>query len=183
LVEDAQIVCEGALVTYAGPATDIRAADREVLVDGFVMPAVADRHVHIEMSQPASVLAGGVTAVRDLAWLKRHRRLAVRHEHCARTHDGVVVRAHSEGVGPRGRDGQEVSAAGLREGDTLDENVAGLAILPGDRDSRFLPTASIRQRCLVPSVIERWTNVVRHPAINADVAAYPRNILYAANAI
>jgi imidazolonepropionase-like amidohydrolase len=68
LVEDAQIVCEGALVTYAGPATDIRAADREVLVDGFVMPAVADRHVHIEMSQPASVLAGGVTAVRDLAW-------------------------------------------------------------------------------------------------------------------
>ena len=67
LVEDAQIVCEGALVTYAGPATDVQAADREVLVDGFVMPAVADRHVHIEMSEPASVLAGGVTAVRDLA--------------------------------------------------------------------------------------------------------------------
>ena len=32
------------------------------------MPAVADRHVHIELSDPAAVLAGGVTAVRDLAW-------------------------------------------------------------------------------------------------------------------
>ena len=68
LVEDAQIVCEGALVTYAGAATAIQVADREVRVDGFVMPAVADRHVHIELSEPASVLAGGVTAVRDLGW-------------------------------------------------------------------------------------------------------------------
>jgi imidazolonepropionase-like amidohydrolase len=68
LVEDAQIVCEGGRVTYAGVATDIEAADREVRVDGFVMPAVADRHVHIELSEPASVLARGVTAVRDLAW-------------------------------------------------------------------------------------------------------------------
>jgi imidazolonepropionase-like amidohydrolase len=68
LIEDAQIVCEGALVTYAGAATAIQIADREVRVDGFVMPAVADRHVHIELSEPASVLAGGVTAVRDLGW-------------------------------------------------------------------------------------------------------------------
>jgi imidazolonepropionase-like amidohydrolase len=68
LVDEAQIVCEGALVTYAGVATDIEVADREVRLRGFVMPAVADRHVHIELSEPASVLAGGVTAVRDLAW-------------------------------------------------------------------------------------------------------------------
>ena len=68
LLEDAQIVCEGGTITYAGPATGIDAADRELAVDGFVMPAVADRHVHIELSDPAAVLAGGVTAVRDLAW-------------------------------------------------------------------------------------------------------------------
>jgi imidazolonepropionase-like amidohydrolase len=68
LVEDAQIICEGGLVTYAGAATDIEAVDQEVRVDGFVLPAVADRHVHIELSEPASVLARGVTAVRDLAW-------------------------------------------------------------------------------------------------------------------
>ena len=67
-LEDAQIVCEGGTITYAGAATGVDAADREIVVDGFVMPAVADRHVHIELSDPAAVLAGGVTAVRDLAW-------------------------------------------------------------------------------------------------------------------
>src|SRR5438034_1034447 len=69
VIDDAQIVCEDGLITYAGPATPIEVpGDRHVTVDGFVMPAVADRHVHIELSNPAAVLRGGVTAVRDLAW-------------------------------------------------------------------------------------------------------------------
>jgi len=68
LVERAQIVCDGGAVTYAGEATYIGHADREIVVDGLLMPAVADRHVHIELSSPGEVLAGGVTAVRDLAW-------------------------------------------------------------------------------------------------------------------
>jgi imidazolonepropionase-like amidohydrolase len=67
-VEDAQIVCEGGRITYAGADTRIELADQELGVDGFLMPAVADRHVHIELSDPSAVLAGGVTAVRDLAW-------------------------------------------------------------------------------------------------------------------
>ena len=67
-IEDAQVVCDGGRITYAGPATSISDADEELVVDGFVMPAVADRHVHIELSDPAAVLRGGVTAVRDLAW-------------------------------------------------------------------------------------------------------------------
>jgi imidazolonepropionase-like amidohydrolase len=68
LVEQAQIVCDGGEIVHAGEATWIRHADREIALDGFVMPAVADRHVHIGLSSPAEVLAGGVTAVRDLAW-------------------------------------------------------------------------------------------------------------------
>jgi imidazolonepropionase-like amidohydrolase len=68
LVEEAQIVVDGGRVTYAGDATRIDHADRELRVEGFLMPAVADRHVHIELSRPADVLHGGVTAVRDLAW-------------------------------------------------------------------------------------------------------------------
>jgi imidazolonepropionase-like amidohydrolase len=68
LVEDAQVVCDGADVVHAGDATWTRHTDRELVVEGFLMPAVADRHVHIELSSPADVLAGGVTAVRDLAW-------------------------------------------------------------------------------------------------------------------
>jgi imidazolonepropionase-like amidohydrolase len=69
VIDDGQIVCEDGLITYAGPATPIEApGDRHLAVDAFVMPAVADRHVHIELSDPAAVLRGGVTAVRDLAW-------------------------------------------------------------------------------------------------------------------
>ena len=68
IVEDAQIVCDGGRITYAGPATSVWDADEELVVDGFLMPAVADRHVHIELSDPAAVLRHGVTAVRDLAW-------------------------------------------------------------------------------------------------------------------
>lgn len=68
LIEEAQVVCDGGIITYAGEATRIEHADREIQLGGFLMPAVADRHVHIELSRPADVLAGGVTAVRDLAW-------------------------------------------------------------------------------------------------------------------
>ena len=39
-----------------------------VEVDGFLMPGVVDRHVHIGLSEPGAVLAGGVVAVRDLGW-------------------------------------------------------------------------------------------------------------------
>ena len=67
-VEEAQVVCDGGTVTYAGEATYIGHADREIVVDGSLMPAVADRHVHMGLSDPAAVLMGGVTAVRDLAW-------------------------------------------------------------------------------------------------------------------
>jgi imidazolonepropionase-like amidohydrolase len=66
VVEDAQVVCEDGVITYAGPATPI--GEGAVSIDGFLMPAAADRHVHIELSEPAAVLARGVTAVRDLAW-------------------------------------------------------------------------------------------------------------------
>ena len=68
IIEDAQVVCDGGRITYAGTDTPIGDVDEELVVDGFLMPAVADRHVHIELSDPAAVLRDGVTAVRDLAW-------------------------------------------------------------------------------------------------------------------
>ena len=67
-VHDARVTVSGGAITYAGPASEAPEAERELDVDGFLMPAVADRHVHIELSDPAAVLLGGVTAVRDLAW-------------------------------------------------------------------------------------------------------------------
>ena len=62
------MLVDGGFVAGVGPAGSV-VADLDVLeVDGFLMPGVADRHVHIGLADPGAVLAGGVTAVRDLAW-------------------------------------------------------------------------------------------------------------------
>jgi imidazolonepropionase-like amidohydrolase len=87
-VEDALVLLDGGRVAFAGRSADLGVVysgergretaagqpgppepDVELSVDGFVMPGVVDRHVHIALSDPAAVVAGGVTAVRDLAWL------------------------------------------------------------------------------------------------------------------
>jgi imidazolonepropionase-like amidohydrolase len=87
LVEDALVILDGGRVAFAGTGRDLgvrlsgeRGAetlsgdpappepDQEVYVDGFVIPGVVDRHVHIGLSDPAAVVAAGVTAVRDLGW-------------------------------------------------------------------------------------------------------------------
>ena len=57
---------EGGRVTYAGPSAAAPPAEEFLEVDGFLMPGVADRHVHIRLADPGAVLLGGVTAVRDL---------------------------------------------------------------------------------------------------------------------
>jgi imidazolonepropionase-like amidohydrolase len=67
-LEDVRILADGGVVAAAGEAASIEPDGDEIVLDGFLMPAVADRHVHIELSDPASVLRRGVTAVRDLAW-------------------------------------------------------------------------------------------------------------------
>ena len=69
-LEDARVVVDGGVVVASGAASDVEPPDEieEIVLDGFLMPAVADRHVHIELSDSASVLLRGVTAVRDLAW-------------------------------------------------------------------------------------------------------------------
>jgi len=67
-VHRAAVVAEGAGVAYAGPAAGAPPADQVLQVDGFLMPGVADRHVHIRLGDPGAVLLGGVTAVRDLGW-------------------------------------------------------------------------------------------------------------------
>lgn len=70
LVKDATVIVERGLVTFAGPAAEAPEppSGQQVDVDGFVMPAVADRHVHIGLADPAAVLLRGVTAVRDCGW-------------------------------------------------------------------------------------------------------------------
>lgn len=69
VVRSALVRVDGGELAYAGPADRAPPADVQTIkVDGFLMPAVADRHVHIGLSSARAVLEGGVTAVRDLAW-------------------------------------------------------------------------------------------------------------------
>jgi len=69
LLHDAAVVCDGGRVTFAGSRSSRPRADEVLQLDGFLMPGVADRHVHIRLSDPGAVLLGGVTAVRDLGWV------------------------------------------------------------------------------------------------------------------
>jgi len=68
MVRDAAVVVSGDEVVFAGAAGAAPGAEQVIELDGFLMPAAADRHVHIGAVDPAVVLAGGVTAVRDMGW-------------------------------------------------------------------------------------------------------------------
>jgi imidazolonepropionase-like amidohydrolase len=88
LVEDALVILDRGRVAFAGAAGELGVAvagehgretlsghpappdpDEEVHVDGFIIPGVVDRHVHIGLSDPGAVVTAGVTAVRDLGWV------------------------------------------------------------------------------------------------------------------
>ena len=47
LVRDVAVVVERGTISYAGPAVGAPEAEERLDVDGFLMPAVADLHVHI----------------------------------------------------------------------------------------------------------------------------------------
>ena len=68
LASDVQVDCEHGEIVAVGPSRPAVEGDETIETDGFLMPAGADRHVHIELADPLAVLLGGVTAVRDLAW-------------------------------------------------------------------------------------------------------------------
>jgi imidazolonepropionase-like amidohydrolase len=65
---DVQVTCESGSIVEVGRVHPVPETDELVVADGFLLPAGADRHVHIELGDPAAILRRGVTAVRDLAW-------------------------------------------------------------------------------------------------------------------
>jgi len=68
VLEDASITCEDAVIVEVREGAPRLAAGEHLAVHGFLLPAAADRHVHIGLSDAVAVLRAGVTAVRDLAW-------------------------------------------------------------------------------------------------------------------
>ncbi len=65
---DVQVTCEGGSIVQVGRFGPVRDTDELIAVDGFLMPAGADRHVHVGLGDPGAIVRRGVTAVRDLAW-------------------------------------------------------------------------------------------------------------------
>lgn len=68
VITDAQVACEGGVITEVGLTRPVADVDDLVEADGFLMPAGADRHVHVELGDQVAIVGRGVTAVRDLAW-------------------------------------------------------------------------------------------------------------------
>lgn len=68
ILRDGEVACDGGRIVGVGEAGTSGAQAPIVEVDGFLMPGIADRHVHVGLADPGAILAGGVTAVRDLAW-------------------------------------------------------------------------------------------------------------------
>lgn len=65
---DVQVTCEGGSIVEVGRVHPVPQTDELVVADSFLMPAGADRHVHVGLGDPVAIVRGGVTAVRDLAW-------------------------------------------------------------------------------------------------------------------
>lgn len=68
LVRDVQVDCERGTIAYVGDVRPVPDDTDLIAVSGFLMPAAADRHVHVELGDPVVILQRGVTAVRDLGW-------------------------------------------------------------------------------------------------------------------
>src|SRR5437763_13232981 len=68
LMDNVSVVIDRDTIAYAGESRGAPSSEVTVLLDGVLLPAVADRHVHMGLADPGAVLLGGVTAVRDLAW-------------------------------------------------------------------------------------------------------------------
>ncbi|MDQ3956098.1 MAG: amidohydrolase family protein [Actinomycetota bacterium] len=71
VVDDAVIVIENGRIAAVGSSGTARVREPATTVDttgSLLMPGFIDAHVHIGFHPPETVLANGVTTVRDLAW-------------------------------------------------------------------------------------------------------------------
>ena len=71
VVEDAVVVVENGRIVAVGPGGTVDVPQAATAVDttgSLLMPGFIDAHVHIGFHPPETVLANGVTTVRDLAW-------------------------------------------------------------------------------------------------------------------
>ncbi len=107
------------------------------------------------------------------------RPAAVEERH-RRTRDVVVVRGHRDRVRAGPRDGDRLARPRRGERDVANQEVAALAVPPGDRDGLLRGVRRpIREDRGVPSAVERRTDVVAHAAVDRDERADAGNALRA----
>jgi imidazolonepropionase-like amidohydrolase len=68
IAADVLVVCGGDTIQRVDTGVAQGGDVGSVAVDGFLTPAGADRHVHVELGDPVALVRRGITAVRDLAW-------------------------------------------------------------------------------------------------------------------
>src|SRR5918992_5658034 len=94
----------------------------------------------------------------------------------------VVVARHGVAVRAGGGDHQHVTRAGVREHHVADQDVARLAVLPGD-GAEGVAAEAIRHLRLVAGAVEHGAQVVRHPAVDGHVGAHAGNLLDGADRV
>jgi imidazolonepropionase-like amidohydrolase len=92
IAHDVVVVCRGDQIDRVEVGGPVPSDVELVEVDGFLLPAAADRHVHVELGDPVAMVRRGVTAVRDLAW-PSDRIFALAEASEAPGFDGPFIRA------------------------------------------------------------------------------------------
>ena len=97
-------------------------------------------------------------------------RLTVRDEDGGRIRDAVVRRRHRQRVCAGRRHREQVAAPRVRKRDRVDEDVAGLAVLPGDaKDAIGQLIRAVGEQRFVARAVQLRPRVVRHAAVDRDV--------------
>jgi imidazolonepropionase-like amidohydrolase len=68
IAHDVIVVCRGGAIDRVETGSDDLGDVDLMVLDGFLAPAGADRHVHVGLGDPVSLVRRGITAVRDLGW-------------------------------------------------------------------------------------------------------------------
>lgn len=70
-VEDATLLIQDTTIVACGPSQGVAVPEGIAVTDAgdvTLLPGFIDAHVHIGLADPAEVVRGGITCVRDLAW-------------------------------------------------------------------------------------------------------------------
>ncbi len=119
---------------------------------------------------PEGVRARGRAGRRGSRDAGSSRGSAALDEHRRGPRQQVVVRRHARRVGAGRGHRQQVAGVQLREPGALDQHIAGLAVLAGDRvDAVGIGVGAVAGDRLVDRAVERRARVVGHPAVHRGV--------------